>query len=513
MQNNTVILTTITLKQKYYQLGLHYLKTFAQKYGKDIPLLKIDIHIISPNKFIFDRGEYWPIFSNSFILDHASILVKDNPRVIGFSCFSWNIDVILKIIKIIKKQKPDVYIILGGPEATSHPEKLLKNNSFIDAIARDEGEETFSELLHSIFLNKLAIDQIKGLTYRNRDYICKNLDREPIDLKRIPSPYSYPLRKYDLETTFTVETSRGCPFNCAYCTYSIRSNHGLRFHPIEKVKKELKYLLKKNIYAIWINDDNFNINPKRAKDLLTYISKYKKNTKIKLFLNASQWPIDDMLIQLLRKVDATALIGVQTINVQTLKRIQRKTDFSILTRNLNEFDKYKLNYCLEFIAGLPGDTYQDVLNTINWASKFNADRIQLFLLMVYPGTFLYDHAKEWGISYNTRNLFSPFLLRTRELKKKEMIKLMKIINGLELLYNNKLLRKTLELLIRKDQIQLTDILEEWNKRIKFLVRDKSYVRKLYFEFFNKIKCKYNITTSLCELDKMIVSDIKAYRSN
>lgn len=511
---NKVILTTVTPPgSQYLQLALYNLKAYAESNIKIKNNVRIEVDTIYPSKKIFLQGDNWPYFDNQDFRYYAEKFIKKKPKIIGFSCFCWNIDILIKLSKIIKESRPDSIIVFGGPEVTIDSEKILKKEKIIDMIVRDEGEETFLDVLKCVIFNEVKINNIKGLTFKLGKKIIKNPDREAMKLDKIPSPYLSNFITPTNNLIMTIETSRGCGFRCAYCSYSIQTNSILRFFPIKRAKLELELLLKKNVKNIWINDDNFNIHSSRAIDLLKHIKKYRKETRISAYINASMWKINTELIHLLKQNDIKLAIGVQSINKKALSMINRPNNLSNLGHNLREFDKNNLSYLLQFIAGLPGDSYQDLKKTIDWASQFNARQICIFLLMLRKGTQLFDKAKLFGLKLDVRRFpYNRYIKETKEINRKDILKVMKFIDTIELLYNKGILKKTIMYLVKNYNLGFSDIIEEWDKSVSIEIFYKRYLRHVQLLFIHKFVSKYKITIHNKIIKKLLENDLNVFMS-
>lgn len=511
---NKVILTTASPKKpRYIQLGLYNLKAYIQKHDRLKKNISIDIDIIN-SEYSYEEEDYWPSLNRKTLLSTTTHFLKSNPKIIGFSCFSWNINLILKLAKIIKKKNSKIIIILGGPEVSIDSERILKKNKCINMIVRDEGEETFLDILRSVFLKELNLEEIKGLSFRSGNKIIRNPLREPLSLDKIPSPYLEGLIDTSQDTIMTIETSRGCYFRCAYCSYSIQNNGILRFFPLKRTKEELRYLLNKKVTEIWINDDNFNIHPVRAKEILKYIIKYKRNTSLGAFINASMWKIDDLLVQLFKKAKFNCAIGIQTINPKALTLINRKNNLPILEENLRNLDKNKITYFLQFISALPGDTYQDVEKSVNWASKFKAHMIQLHPLELMKGTVLYNEAKSYGLR-NTGKQFQYhlFVIQTRDMSNEDIQALSTLSKILQLIYNYRFLRSITRYLIENYSVNIIDIIREWQKEVKIMMKDKKYLISVQRSFAKHLFLKYRVKLNKVKMEKMLNEDINYYFSS
>ncbi len=514
MPQQRIVLTTILTRPFHIQLGLYNLKAYLQHHQKQLAKkIRIDIDIIQPDKFMFYQEDYWPYLDDKKLFFHAMQLLKKSPQIIGFSCFNWNIGLTLKLCRIIKKISPGVTILLGGPEVSFEPEKMLADEICIDLIIRDEGEQTFLEMLQNIFSGGLPLSEIKGLTFRLNNEIVNNPMREPLDLNEVPSPYAAGLIKPSNDLTMTIETSRGCPFRCTYCGYSLLSKAKLRFFPMKRVAGDLKILLSKKIRSLWINDDNFNINPPRAIAMLKYMIKYNKTTVLTTFLNASMWEIGDNLIRYLKKANMKSIIGVQSINDTPLTIAQRKNNMPKMEANLRRLDKHKMPYILQFIAALPGDTYEGLKKSVDWAYQYNTQQIQISLLRIIKGTYLYRNAEMLGLKIDKKKFqFHTYVTETKDISRKDMKKVRDIVSSVGLLYNMKLLRQTSRFFARTYSVPFSDFIAEWEKVIKIFKNNKKYLQKMQNIFIKHIAKKYEIdlTPHKKELAVLQARDVEGF---
>jgi len=454
MQKERVLLCTITPQEPYIQLGLYNLKVYVEKYSVHSP--RIDILEIHTHIYPTDTKTSYPSLSDSLLFEQAMKIVQKKVTIIGFSCFMWNIEPTLRLCEIIKRISPLSIIILGGPEVSTNTEQLLKRNKCIDIICRDEGEQTFLEII-SLHRREIEITKIMGISYRANGSIYRNGDRKPLDLKLIPSPYLAGLIKIKKNTLVSIETSRGCPFNCSYCTYSVRMYHNLRFFPLDRAKRELEYIFKYKPKEISINDDNFNIYPKRSAALLRFINKLKSKTIVQIFINASMWKIDRKFILLLKQGKIHSAIGVQSIHKDTLENIHRKNVIPILEHNLRELDRNKVPYRLHLIMGLPGDTYEKLMKSIDWVGQFNAEEIYIFPLLVLRDTKLFSDTKKFGITFNRAS--KHIISKTKNLSHKEFLKAMKIAYTLHSLYNTGKMKDKILASTHTLNMKLSEVLE------------------------------------------------------
>jgi radical SAM superfamily enzyme YgiQ (UPF0313 family) len=363
----------------YYPLALHYLKAYANKESGDGITIAVKNYSIdmAPNLIIHD-------------------LLKDSPDVIAFSCYIWNTEKILALSDMLKKLNPAVKIVLGGPEVTATADIILTENEWVDVIVLGEGEQTFAELLRYYLNNDLRIEEIKGISYRANGKIQSNQPRPLLEnLDDIPSPFNEAID--DPSHYILIETQRGCPFECGFCSYH-KNFKCVRHFSLERIKKDLKHLIHSGVKKLYLADPTFNLNRERAKEILRYIGSINKDTIVNTELRAEF--LDQETVDLLAKAGVTFLeIGLQSTNPVTLKTIGRTTNFEKFENGINLLKKTKVQYVIQLIIGLPGDDLSTFKNSMDYVLRLAPDKLQVFELQLLPGSALWDNAEQHGIQF------------------------------------------------------------------------------------------------------------------
>lgn len=493
MFKEVLVLTTITPKERYIQLGLYNIQS-TLLYDVDLKK-KLNVHI---RTFPFRtthliQGQRFPLFSSKEIKEIVDEIIKKNATIIGFSCFMWNMEVTLQLAKQIKRHNRAITIILGGPEASDNFEEIFKKNSCVDYVVRGEGEETFLELMRNLILQKGDVKSIQGISYKMNKQIFHNPERPLMDLSKIPSPYLNNQVDLTVKHRFTIETSRGCPFTCSYCLFRLMGANRVRYFPLDKVQEEVSYILDKNPGFLWINDDNFNLNEARAIEILRTIVKHRKDTTVEIFINAAIRPIKRELLELISKANIICMIGVQSVSTHTLKLINRASSQTVIEENIRKLDEYKINYCLQFIAGLPEETYQDIENDLDWAFKFKPSAVSVDPLMILKNTSLYFETKKYSITYSKA---PPYVIyKTSTLSKKGVEKLGQFLRTHYLMFDVGLLRSSLHYLRDTHNMPPSVVYREWVKWNKVFMPDQSYLRALQKDFISFLSEKYDLKIS------------------
>ena len=215
-----IVLSTLNAKFIHTSLSIRCLKAYAEP------------------EFNVDLAEYT-------IKDPSMSIVTDlyskKPDVIGFSCYIWNIEETIKVVKMLKKINPNLIIVFGGPEVSYDVPEWLERLPEVDFIIIGEGEETFKQLLTQISSTQ-DYKQVSGLGYLSDGKVVINPQRNKLDLRELPSPYRFEEDKKQLSKRVVyIETSRGCPFSCQFCLSSIEV--GVRYFDREKIKDDIRYLM------------------------------------------------------------------------------------------------------------------------------------------------------------------------------------------------------------------------------------------------------------------------------
>ena len=378
--------------------------------------------------------------------DHLlSRLYAENPDVVLFSCYIWNTELTLKLASDLKQLLPGTFIVLGGPEVSFGSFDMMLRNSAVDCIVRGEGEGGCRELLQALG-SGLPLDDIAGITYRDREEVVANPERAAIAaLDDIPSPFAAGL--VDLgKPLIYYETSRGCPFSCAFCMSSIES--GVRSFSMERIKSDLRLLMESGAQTVKLADRTFNFDAQRANAIWRFI--LEENLSSKFHFEISAELLTEENLALLAEVPSGMFrfeIGVQSGGQETLARVERKSSLSRLFANIKAVSsRTKVTVHLDLVAGLPGESLEGFLDSLKGLFELGADHIQVEPLKVLKGTPMRGIARKEGYAYSEA---APYkVLRTPWLGFPEIRHIEGISRLLDLLYNSGRFGATLKELSR-----------------------------------------------------------------
>lgn len=414
-----VLLVAINSKYIHTNLAVRYLRQYSSQHD-EISIAEYTI--------------------NQRVDEIAADIYRQKADIIGLSTYIWNVQQVLDTAEILKAVNPDVRIILGGPEVSFDPIEILKGHEFIEAVVYGEGEETFKEILEGKDYKDIA-----GLAFRSDGTIKINPSRPVIDeMERIPFPYT---EEDDLRNKIAYyEASRGCPFNCSFCLSS--TIKGVRFLPLERVYRDLSFLMNTGAKQIKFVDRTFNANKEFAKSIMKFIE-YSGTEMTGFHAEITAHLVDDEQLQFLKGLKKDLFqfeIGVQSTNTQTIDSIDRTTDFEKLKRVASIIGSYKnIHQHLDLIAGLPYEDYNSFGNSFNDLYEIQPEKIQLGFLKLLKGSRLRNEAEKYGIRFIDK---APYeVIETKWLSYDDLLKLKDIEELVERYYNEKMFQTTLNCLI------------------------------------------------------------------
>lgn len=419
-----ILLLALNAKYIHSSLALRSIKAYCREYQKDITLLEMSIN-----------------HNENEILKQ---IYKNQPDIIGISCYIWNMSLVETLLPTLKKILPNTSIILGGPEVSYQNDYLLKED-YVDFIIEGEGEKTWQEYLDYIYKKNISLEEIDGLVYKANQKVVKNKPREALDLNKLPFVYE-DLSELDHKIIY-YEASRGCPFRCQYCLSS--ANNSMRFVPIDKVLQHMQYFLDQKVKQVKFVDRTFNAYKSFALKIWEYLIKNDNGITNFHFEIAADLLDEEMLALLIqaRKGLFQFEIGIQSTNPKVLKAIQRNMPFEKIKEVILKVKELKtIHQHVDLIAGLPLEDYISFKNSFNDVIATRPDQLQLGFLKLLKGSGLRRDSKKYGIVYKEE---APYeVLYTKVISFDEMLRLHGIEEMLERYYNSGRFHHTLEYLFR-----------------------------------------------------------------
>lgn len=361
------------IPQYYPPLGLMSIAAYLKKYtNHDVEILDAQILMMSYEEV------------------RQEIKIK-SPDVVGMTATTYSLPDVIEIAKIVKELNSATHITLGGPHTHIFPDETI-SFSYVDSLILGEGEVAFSQLVNSLEQNYDNLSQVKGIIYKDKDKIIKTPSQEVIfDLDALPYPARemVPYKKYILNGTVwtTILSSRGCPYECIYCH---RPPLGKNFRPrnSSNVVDEMEECIKLGIQQVIFVDDVFTLHRKRVFEICDEI--IRRNLKIKWQINAMVNNIDYGLLLKLREA------GCHWIHYEVGSGTQKMLDFlkkEITLKQIKDAIKVtndvRITNSVDIMLGLPNETKEHILKTINFVKKINPDFAYFSMSIPYPATELY----------------------------------------------------------------------------------------------------------------------------
>jgi anaerobic magnesium-protoporphyrin IX monomethyl ester cyclase len=326
-------------------------------------------------------------------------LLREHPEVIAFSVYIWNRIETLTLVDAIHVARPDIRIILGGPEISFPDAGIWDRHPGIKAIIHGEGERPLNTLLSAWKAGIQPPPQSPGLSVRTPEGIDSNpapmlLD----DLDDLPSPYVRNLVACDKGFVY-YESSRGCPYSCAFCMSALDTR--VRSFSMQRIRDDLLLLMRHKVPKIKFVDRTFNYNPERAREIFTFILEHNHSSHFHFEIGAHL--LDHATMKLLEQVPEDMFqfeIGVQSTFDDTLKNIQRHAPLEILLANVDHLlRRTHIHIHLDLIAGLPGDDFTRVVRGIDRLMQLRPHHLQIEALKLLPGAPLRRDAAALGLNY------------------------------------------------------------------------------------------------------------------
>ncbi|RIW30170.1 DUF4080 domain-containing protein [Bacillus salacetis] len=381
------------------------------------------------------------------LMNIVSDLYTKKADVVGFSCYIWNIEETISVVKMLKKISPETVVIFGGPEVSYDVPYWLERLPEVDFFVIGEGEETFKSLLGQIYGGQ-NWEEVNGIGYLKDGKVKINPQRNKLDLRELPSPFRFEEDLHDLSKRVTyIETSRGCPFRCQFCLSSIEV--GVRYFDREKVKDDIRFLMEHGAKTIKFVDRTFNISRSYAMEMFRFlIDEHRPGTVFQFEITADIMRPE--VIDFLNKEAPAGLfrfeIGVQSTNDETNDLVLRKQNFSKLTRTVTMVKEgKKIDQHLDLIAGLPEEDYQSFRKTFNDVFELRPEELQLGFLKMLRGTGLRINAKQQDYIYMDN---APYeILGNNVLSFDDIVRIKQVEDVLEKYWNDHRMDETIEYLV------------------------------------------------------------------
>jgi radical SAM superfamily enzyme YgiQ (UPF0313 family) len=381
-----IVLTTLNAKYIHAAFGLRYLLANLGELRSRATLIEFDI--------------------NQRPLDIAEILLAQNPKIIGFGVYIWNVEPTTEVVAAIKLVRPEIKIILGGPEVSYETEEQ-KIVQLADHVISGEADLKFAEVCRFL-LERRAPSRRNGSGPQPAEAVLgaplpKIIQAELPDYSQIALPYDFYTKDDIAHRVIYVEASRGCPFTCEFCLSSL--DIPVRAVPLEKFLAEMQRLLDRGVKRFKFVDRTFNLNVGTGPKILEFfLARHRPGN----FYHFEMIP--DRLPESLREVIAMFPpgtlqfeVGIQTFNAEVGGLIKRRQDYEKLADNINFLRRETgVHIHADLIVGLPGESLESFAAGFDRLIALGPQEIQVGILKRLRGTPIVRHDAVWQMVYNSQ---------------------------------------------------------------------------------------------------------------
>ena len=363
-----VVLSTLNSKFIHSSLALRYLKAYGEAHGQAYDIVEYTI--------------------NMPVLHILSDITEHDIDVLGFACYIWNIEMTLHVVDMVKAVRPDIKIVLGGPEVSFTADKLLERCPNIDYIVQGEGEEAFHALVTALQLGNDGLDPvIPGVRGRRHGSILGSAEAVEVrDLSTIPFPYTEEDMD-DLEHKIIYyESSRGCPFSCQYCLSGNKNT--VRFFPQERTLEELQWFIDHGVKQVKFVDRTFNCAPHHHRPLMEFMR--DSDTDMNFHLEMEPELMTEWETNILCETPPGRIqieVGVQSTHKKTLDAINRYNDWPYIQKSIRPIIQAgRTHVHMDLIVGLPHEDFNRFGQSFNDLFSLQPHALQIGFLKLLKGS-------------------------------------------------------------------------------------------------------------------------------
>ncbi len=332
-------------------------------------------------------------FSGDSLEEAADAILAAGADMVGFCLYVWNRSACVSLAERLRKESPGLTLFAGGPEATADPDGVLAESRF-DFLVLGEGEVTLPEAADRLAVGA-SLQGLAGIAMRGDENFRRR--RAPVaELSGLPSPYLSGLLDEHIPGGVLWQLSRGCPFGCEFC-FDGMGGRSVRHQPLERLERELDYLVARGATQVVALDSTFNLDGKRATTLLRMIR--RKAPEVHFHFEVRAELLDLEQAQLFAQVKCSLQIGLQSADQEVARAAGRSQDNGVFIDKIGLLNREGVVFGLDLIYGLPADSLRRFRKTLDFALSLYPNSLAIFPLAVLPGTKLAARARELGLKH------------------------------------------------------------------------------------------------------------------
>jgi len=381
---------------------------------------------------------------------------------IGCSVYLWNRAWFDTFVTVLKTMQPSAVIFAGGTEVTANPQSFdLDTFRFL---ILGEGEEA----------TVLAIGQLlQGASPHGQGILTKGSPVSfayPADLDSLPSVFLSGNADALVDTSASIlwEMTRGCPFSCAFC-FESKGLRSVRSYAYDRIEQELDYILAHQVEDVFILDPTFNMDKERTVKMLSLLVEKAPFIHFTFELRAEL--LDEELADLFAQLNCSLQIGLQSSDKTVLQAINRRFEPGTFARKIDLLNQRGIVFGLDLIIGLPLDTYENFMQSLDFAIGLKPSNIDIFALSLLPGTKLAEQASTLGLIYTNE---SPYIIEeSQTYTKKDLKKALRLKDACDLFYTKGQACMWMHSLCEATDLKASEILLLFNTYCDFLVKKQN----------------------------------------
>jgi anaerobic magnesium-protoporphyrin IX monomethyl ester cyclase len=336
-------------------------------------------------------------FSKTSLQD---LIATFQPALVGFTAYQRTMLYVLGLAALVKSVDKNIKVAIGGPQATFMPSEALFEMPPVDYICRSSGEETLLGVARAI-QKGTPFSSLAGVSYRDNDKAVHDTDaiKDTRDLDAYPSPYLNALIDCSRVSEAIVLTSRGCPHNCIFCYTPQAFDHKIKFHSIDRVIEEIRWIKKQGIQRLWIADPNISYKWTRVEALLSRLLTQGLETQMWLQTRADLVN-PDMLNLMKRAGVSTIAFGLESGSEKVMSKLDKQVSIEKVAEAIAMAQYAGIEVELFTQFGLPHETFEDALKTLEFVNKNNVKimgNTNSQQMQIYFGTPMERHYKDYNI--------------------------------------------------------------------------------------------------------------------
>jgi anaerobic magnesium-protoporphyrin IX monomethyl ester cyclase len=370
-------------------LGLGYLAAVARRAGHTVTVLNC----------IKEKTTY-----ESF----GSFIAGGSFDIMGFQVFSYDLNSVRRHLDIVKQVRPAVITVAGGPHPSGDPKGIMKYLPQLDFAFQGEAEIGFPVFLEKLTLNDSDFSAVPGLVYRDGDDIRKNPPKHASDLDALPmpaweilEPETYPEAPHGAFTrrfpTAPIMITRGCPGRCTFCSGKNITGNILRKRSLNNVMAELNILHSRGIREFHIEDENFTVHRKLVMEFCSRLKQEGLDMSWSLPSGVRIDCLDRELLETMEQAGCYSLaLGIEFGTQRIMDLTQKKLSLELIRQKLTLFKGLNIKITGFFLFNIPGETLEEMKETVAFSLELPIDRAQYNIFMPLPGSALWDQLHKEG---------------------------------------------------------------------------------------------------------------------